>query len=219
MTEPAPPDMTPERVRALFTRSDGGFRFARWGRPLAPVIFGTDDASLTPLKDAIRAVAALGDLPLADTDPELGANMLVFFCAEWSDLLAVPHLDRLIPDLAALIDRLGQAGANQYRSFRFDEAGAIKLCLILLRYDAHLRGVPAHTLATAQAAQSMLLWSDIAFHGESAIGETGGGAVVKPDIAALIRAAYDPVLPAATTDPSHAHRLAARAALLLGAAP
>lgn len=33
-----------------------------------------------------------------------------------------------------------------------------------------------------------------------------------PDLAALIRAAYDPVLPAAATDASHALRLAARIA-------
>ena len=31
-----------------------------------------------------------------------------------------------------------------------------------------------------------------------------------PDLAALIRAAYDPLLPLAATDPAHALRLAAR---------
>ena len=34
----------------------------------------------------------------------------------------------------------------------------------------------------------------------------------KPDLAQVIRAAYDPVLPVAATDPSHALRLAARIA-------
>jgi hypothetical protein len=33
---------------------------------------------------------------------------------------------------------------------------------------------------------------------------------LRPEIAAVIRAAYDPVLPVAATDPSHALRLAAR---------
>ena len=33
---------------------------------------------------------------------------------------------------------------------------------------------------------------------------------VWPDLAALIRAAYDPLLPLAATDPAHALRLAAR---------
>jgi hypothetical protein len=38
----------------------------------------------------------------------------------------------------------------------------------------------------------------------------GGPALLKPQIADLIRVAYDPVLPAAATDPAHALRLAAR---------
>lgn len=33
-------------VEQLFTRADGAYVFARWGRPIVPVIFGVDDASL-----------------------------------------------------------------------------------------------------------------------------------------------------------------------------
>ena len=210
--------MSPEQVKAYFTRSDGSFHFSRWARPLAPVIFGTDDASLPALKDGIRETASLADLPLVDADPELGSNFMVFFVADWAQLLEVPHLGRLLPDLAALVDRLGQAGANQYRSFRFEEGGAIKLCVILLRMDADLAKVSAQTLATMQTVQSLLLWSDAAFRDESPVAMVadGGHCIAKPAVAALIRAAYDPVLPAATDDPTHAHRLAARASLLLG---
>ena len=211
--------MTPEQVTALFTRADGSFRFARWGRPLAPVVFGTDDASLSIVKDAIRETAALGDLTLTDTDPELGANLLVFFVADWAELRSVPQLDRLLPELPQLLDRLGQAGANQYRSFRFDEGGAIRLCLVFLRMDAELAAVPAQRLAAAQMVQSMLLWSDRAFGpGDSPVAAVtaAGHTVARPDIAALIRAAYDPRLPAASDDPALAYRLAARARLLLG---
>ncbi|MEM9230001.1 MAG: hypothetical protein AAGB10_10380 [Pseudomonadota bacterium] len=210
--------MTPEAASALFTRSDGTFHFARWGRPLAPVVFGTDDATLDIFKDSFRTVASLGDLTLVDTDPELGANLLVFFVERWSDLAAIPHLARLLPDLPQLLDRLSQAGANQYRSFRFDEGGAIKLCLVFLRLDDQLSAVSAQVLATSQIVQCMLLWSDNAFHSESPIAlfHKDGPAVARPDIAALIRAAYDPVLPASSSEPAHAHRLAARAALLIG---
>ena len=210
--------MTPETVEALFTRSDGTFRFARWGRPLAPVVFGTDDASLDLIKDALRATAALGGLAIVDTDPEFGANLLIFFVSEWGELAGVPNLDRLIPDLGPLLDRLVQAGANQYRSFRFDADGAISLCTILLRMDDDLSALSAHTLATGQMVQSMLLWSDIAFRTESPLATVtdSGHTVARPDIAALIRAAYDPVLPAASDSPAQAHRLAARAGLLLG---
>jgi len=210
--------MTPETVEALFTRSDGTFRFARWGRPLAPVVFGTDDASLDLIKDALRTTAALGRLEIVDTDPEFGANLLIFFVSDWGELAAVPNLDRLIPDLGPLLDRLVRAEANQYRSFRFDADGAISLCTIMLRMDDVLSALPAQTLATGQIVQSMLLWSDTAFRTESPLLTItdSGLTVARPDIAALLRAAYDPVLPAASEDPVHAHRLAARAGLLLG---
>lgn len=210
--------MSPEDVTACFTRSDGGYQFARWGRPIAPVVFGTDDASLGIIKTAIAEVAALGDLRVVQTDPELGANLLVFFVSDWAELRDVPDLDRLIPDLIQLLERLDRAGANQYRSFRFDDAGAIKFCAILLRYDDQLAQVSAHTLATAQMVHAMLLWSDTAFRQESPVAMVtdSGTCIAKPSVAALIRAAYDPVLPVATGDRTHAHRLAARVGLLLG---
>jgi hypothetical protein len=46
--------------------------------------------------------------------------------------------------------------------------------------------------------QSILLWSDTAFLGQLAAcrGAEHGPALLKPQIADLIRAAYDPVLPA-----------------------
>jgi hypothetical protein len=56
----------------------------------------------------------------------------------------------------------------------------------------------------------MLLWSDLAFRERSPLAVAGETTVLRPDIAALIRAAYDPVLPAAADDPSHALRLSAR---------
>ncbi|MEM8788869.1 MAG: hypothetical protein AAGE76_11460 [Pseudomonadota bacterium] len=210
--------MTPQTTAALFTRADGSFHFARWGRPLAPVVFGTDDATLDTIKDAIRTVAGFGDLRLTETDPELGANLLFFFVADWQDLAQIANLDRLVPDLAPLLDRLAVHDANQYRIFRFDPGGAIRVCVIFLRMDTALGSVPTQVLATAQMAQSMLLWSDTAFRDQSpiAILNDSGAAIVRPEIAALIRAAYDPGLPAMSRDPAIAHRLAARAALLLG---
>ena len=32
--------MGPAEVEALFTRADGAYLFARWGRPIVPVVFG-----------------------------------------------------------------------------------------------------------------------------------------------------------------------------------
>ncbi len=203
--------MSPEEITALFTRSDDSYAFARWGRPMAPVVFGVDDATLAIMKGALEAVAGLTGQGMAETDPELGVNVMVFVFREWDELRAIPDLDRLIPDLAPLLDRLEAAGANQYRIFRFDEAGAIRASFAFIRMDAEMAQVPAHTVALNQAVQTALLWSDTAFTDRSPLARAPEGSVIlRPEIGALIRAAYDPVLPAAAADPSHALRLAAR---------
>jgi hypothetical protein len=202
--------MDAQEIEALFTRADGSFLCARWGRPIVPVVFGVEDATLALVKGAIEAVVVLADHKMAETDPELGANLMVFFCRDWDELPPVPGLDRLIPDLVPLVARLQAAGANQYRIFRFDPVGAIRACFVFLRMDADLAAVAADTLALSQAVQSILLWSDTAFREASPLAVANGVAVLKPEIAGVIRAAYDPVLPAVATDPSHALRLAAR---------
>ncbi|NKX44163.1 hypothetical protein HCU73_06135 [Roseibacterium sp. KMU-115] len=197
---------------ALFTRADGQFLFARWGRPLVPVVFGVEDATVSILKGAIEAVVALAGHKMAETDPELGANLMIFFLRDWAELTQTPNLDRLIPDLPETVARLERADANQYRAFRFDAEGGIKAAFVFVRMDAALAEAPAETIALSQIVQTILLWSDTAFLGTSplAVLSDGGPAILKPEIAGLIRAAYDPVLPVAATDPSHALRLAAR---------
>jgi len=82
---------------------------------------------------------------------------------------------------------------------------------VFLRMDAQLRALPAETLALSQMVQSILLWSDTAFTDRSPLARTPGGhTVLRPEIGALIRAAYAPVLPAFSDDPALALRLHAR---------
>lgn len=201
-------------IEKLFTRGDGQYLFARWGRPLVPVVFGVDDATLAVVKGALEAVVVLARHKMAETDPELGANLMIFFFRDWDELRHVPGLDRLIPDLAPLVDRLEAGEANQYRLFRFDAGGAVKAAFVFLRMDEHLSAVPAETLALSQAVQTILLWSDRAFAGQSPLAQVAdGGVILRPEIAALIRAAYDPVLPVMAQDSTHALRLAARVGL------
>ncbi|WP_152498199.1 hypothetical protein [Roseovarius sp. THAF8] len=203
--------MSPEGVEALFTRADGSYLFARWGRPIVPVVFGTDDKTLEIVKGAVEAVVMMAGHRMAETDPELGVNLMFFFFREWDELLEVPDMDRMIPDLSPLVARLKAADANQYRIFRFDEAGAIKASFVFLRMDDQLSQVPADTLALAQVAQTILLWSDTAFTDRSVLAQAGEGQVIlRPDIGAVIRAGYDPVMPAVAQDASHALRLSAR---------
>jgi hypothetical protein len=139
---------------------------------------------------------------------------MMFFFRDWDELLAVPDLDRLIDGLGPLVARLEREGANQYRVFRFDDDDAIKAAFVFVRMDAELDKVPAETLALSQAVQTIVLWSDTAFTDRSPLARVPGAEddnlILRPDIAAVIRAGYDPVMPAVARDPAHALRLAAR---------
>jgi hypothetical protein len=202
--------MTPQDIEKLFTRDSGDFAFARWGRPVSPVVFGVDDATLSVIKGALEAVCMLSGHKIAETDPELGSNLMMFFFKEWDELPEVPGLDRLVPDLEPLVEKLKAVDANLYRLFRFDEDGAIKACFVFLRMDKHLSAVPAQTLALSQIVQSFLLWSEAAFKDQSPLAVAEGTTILRPDVAELLRAAYDPVLPSVAQDASHALRLFAR---------
>ncbi|GAB5437215.1 hypothetical protein [Falsiruegeria mediterranea] len=202
--------MTPQEIEALFTRDGGDFVFARWSRPIVPIVFGVEEQTLETVKGAFEAVVTLAGHKMAETDPELGANCMVFFFRDWAELLEVPDLDRLVPDLAPLVARLTEMDANQYRSFRFEQDGAIKAAFVFLRMDAELSKVSAETLSLSQVVQTILLWSDLAFRDRSPLAVAGETTILRPDIAEVIRAAYEPVLPAAAQDASHALRIFAR---------
>ncbi len=204
--------VTADQVETLFTRENGEYLFARWGRPIVPVVFGVDDKTLSVVKGAVEAVTTLAGHEMAETDPELGVNLMFFFFREWDELLEVPDLERLVPDLSVLVPRLNKVGANQYRFFRFDEQDAIKAAFVFLRMDDELSKIPAETLALSQVVQTIVLWSDVAFNGASALAQVpdGNRIILRPDIAEVIRASYDPVMPAVARDKSHALRIAAR---------
>ncbi|MGV8951136.1 MAG: hypothetical protein ACOH2M_08525 [Cypionkella sp.] len=210
--------MTPDQIEAFFTRSSGDYLFARWGRPIVPVVFGVEDATLGVVKGAIEAVVALAGHAMAETDPELGANLMVFFIRDWAELPKVPKLDHMIPDLAPLCARLAAAEANQYRLFRFDATGAIKAAFVFLRMDAHLSDMPAEDLALAQAAQVICLWSDRAFASQSPLARVGAQVILRPEVGDVIRAGYARLMPAVARDPAHALRLFARIAAQNGPA-
>lgn len=205
-------ELTPETTAALFTRASGDYAFSRWERPIVPIVFGVTDETLPVIKGAIEAVVAIAGHKMAETDPELGANFMVFFFSDWDELLDVPSMDQMIPDLAGTVTRLKVAGASQYRAFRFEEGGAIKACFTFVRMSDDLARMPAEVIALGLAVQGVLLWSDRAFVDTSPLAELSGegGVIVRPEIANLIRAGYDPVLPVAAREASHALRLFAR---------
>lgn len=203
-------DLSPASVEALFTRADGTYLCARWARPIVPVVFGVEDASIPAIKGAVEAVVALAGHKMAETDPEQGANLFLFFFRDWDEVLQVPGLDGLVVGLPALAQRCKAEGANQYRVFRFEASGAIRAAVVFVRMDADMAALPAADLALLQAVQVILLWSDRAFTDRPPLARAGDVAVLRADLAALIRAAYDPVLPVMAREPAHALRLMAR---------
>jgi len=204
--------MTPEQIEQLFTRKDGSYAFARWGRPIVPVLFGVEDETLAVVKGAVEAVATLAGAEMDGLDPELGANLMFFFFRDWDELLAVPDLGRLIPDLDALVARLKVADASQYRAFRFDDQGAIQAAFVFLRMSGEMTEIPAETLALTQSVQVILMWGDDAFAEVSplAVLPETGATILRPEIAGVIAAGYDRMMPPSAADKSHALRLFAR---------
>lgn len=187
-------DWGPERIAALFTR-DGQYFCARWGRPVAPVIFGLADETLDIFRRVSGAALAHAGILQAETDPEMGANMLGFFARDWDELAEIPDLDQLTgqTDLPA---RLKSVTADQYRIFRFDADGGIRACITLVNMGGRL--ADAHP---AQLAETLVMRSLLTFAQD---------VTPSPELAALIRAAYQPAMPLVARDPSHALRLAAR---------
>lgn len=203
--------LEPEQIERLFTREDGSFHFARWGRAIVPVIFGVEEASLPPLKGAIETVVLMAGHHMGETDPELGTNLMVFFLKDWEEMVELEGLSQLIPELGALVPRLIAAEANQYRIFRFDEQGAIRAAFVFIRMQGQVARRPAEEIGLDLAIKSILDWGPHAFAARSPLVRGADGlARVDPAMAVVVGAAYDPVLPVAAFDPAHALRIFAR---------
>lgn len=188
------PGLDANQIAALFTR-DEAYLCARWGRPVAPVIFGLADDSLQIFRSVLVSAFAHAGHPMIDTDPDMGANLMMFFCKDWDELRDIPDLDRLTgqPDL---IERLKRTGANHYQIFRFDPDGSIRACLSFIRMSGAFADAHPAALAETLAMRSMLTFAQ--------------EITASAPLSQVIRAAYDPVMPAVARDPSHAMRLAAR---------
>lgn len=202
--------MTPDLITRTFTQSDGGFLCARWGRAIAPVVFGMEEPSIGLFKSAAQLITGLAGHEVAETDPELGSNLMIFALRGWGELREVPDLDRLVPELPPLAGRLAAEAAQSYRGFRFDARGAIRAGFVFLDMTSPLAEVPGDLLALGEMLRIMLSWGPQAFDLTPMLAEENGQAVLNADLLRLLRAAYDPMLPEVADDASHALRLAAR---------
>ncbi len=186
--------MNSDEIAALFTREDQ-YLCAKWGRPVSPVVFGLEEESLAIFRNVIAAVLRDIRHPMTETDPEMGANLMLFFVRDWAELDQIPDIADLTgqPDLGA---RLGAEGASEYRIFRFDADGGIRACLTFINMSGALADAHPARLAEALAVRAMLTFAQ--------------EVTPSAEIAALLRAAYDPTLAVVAKQPTHALRLAAR---------
>ncbi len=81
--------MKAAEIEAMFSQL-GEYRFARWGRGIAPVVFGVEEETLSVVKGAFEAVCQLAGHEMDEVDPELGSNCMVFFFRDW-DKLPMPY--------------------------------------------------------------------------------------------------------------------------------
>lgn len=202
-----------ERIQALF--GGDSFKFARWGCAIAPAVIGLDEAGGRLFGEAIRVVANVAGVEMEDIDQEMGANFLVYVMQDWAHASRAPNLPGFMPDLPALIERLQAASANRYRVFAFDDQGAIRAAITLLRYDDQMRAAPVDYIALTEAALGMLVYDEAGVAADrpvimAHIDEGEARAAISPWHARLLRAAYDPAIPAGSKDPTLALRLAAR---------
>ncbi|MEM7523736.1 MAG: hypothetical protein AAF360_08285 [Pseudomonadota bacterium] len=202
------------RIQTLF--GGDAFKFARWGGAICPMVVGLDDKGARLFEEAIGAVASLAGVPIEEIDPEMGANFLVYVMGDWSHAARAPNLPNFLPDLPALVERLNEANANRYRVFAFDDQGAIRASITLLRYDEQMQAAPVDYIALTEAALGMLVFDERGVSEDRPVimakfdDDEEARAVLTPWHAMLMRAAYDPAIPAGSKDPALAMRLAAR---------
>ena len=127
---------------------------------------------------------ALADHRMAETDPELGANLMVFFLRELAELTATPNLDRLIPDLPETVARLEDARANQYRGLSLrTRAGRSRQPSSSCAWMPRWRRRPPRPSRSARSCRRSLLWSDTAFLGASRLAGLQAGGPRDPQAA------------------------------------
>ena len=210
----SPLDIT--AIEKLFTQSNGVFHFARWGRPIAPVIFGVDDATLGAVKTVMTQVLAITGQVMVETDPEMGANFIWIFCADWAEVQNLPDIDKLLPHWAQTQIKLREQKSNSYRYIAYDGDGAIRFCALVIKIAGAYGQQPLPVIATTQILQSLCSFAPNKFAQDSPIAlDHNGVCSIKPPYRAVLQAAYDPVLPAASADATLALRLKARVDIIL----
>jgi hypothetical protein len=198
--------MTPAEVAAFFTHRDGGYRFARWVRPIVPFVAGGGADFAAVIRRGLSEVASISGHPADPDGAPVDMTWAVLCVERWRDLPALPGAEAVIPGLVALVSRLEAQDATQFRSFRHDAGGGIVGVTSVLRLPRLLDRFPAEVVGVRQAVLAHLTWSIPKLMSWNMM---DAGHRLRPEMVALLRAAYAPGLPVAADDARHAGRLAA----------
>ncbi|MEM7242723.1 MAG: hypothetical protein AAF429_11110 [Pseudomonadota bacterium] len=211
------PSLSESEITDLFTQADGSYQFARWGRPIAPVVFGVNDDILKGLRAAIESTVGITGQKLAEVDPELGTNFIWIFVREWDELMTLPDIGKLIPDLDKKLVEIKKSNSNSYRYLTFDPDGAIMFACVIIRPVGDYAKQSVSVIGAAETVLTLATFGANAFKEESPLAMLPENKVVivKPKYAAVIRAAYDETMPVRSDDAAHAMRIKARADILI----
>ena len=211
------PTLSEDEIKDLFTQADGTYQFARWSRPIAPVVFGVNDEILKGLRAAIEATVGITGQKLVDVDPDLGTNFMWIFVREWDELMSLPDIDKLIPDIQGKLVEIKKSNGNSYRYLTFAPDGGIMFACVIIRPTGDYANQSVATIGSAETVLTLATFGPKAFAKESplAIVPDNNVIIVKPKYAAAIRAAYDETMPVRSDDASHALRIKARADILI----
>jgi len=211
------PTLSEDEIKDLFTQTDGTYQFARWSRPIAPVVFGVNDDILKGLRAAIEATVGITGQKLADVDPELGTNFMWVFVREWDELLVLPDIEKLIPNLNQKLVEIKKSNSNSYRYLTFDPDGGIMFACVIIRPMGDYAKQSVSAIGSAETMLTLATFGKKAFANESPLAMIPENKVivVKPKYAAVIRAAYEETMPVRAIDASHALRIKARADKLI----
>ena len=201
--------MTPDQIAAYFTKPNGDFLFRRWGTPIVPHVFGPTAPESDQIYRAFETISSVSGHPFVRSPDGAGMNLTFFFVNEASDMMRLPGSEGFLGMLAMLVKHLTAGKAALRRNFTTDSAtGAINQMTMIARTKSWLRHDPPNVLALRLTLLTHLTLA-MTRGPEAPLLDPGAPGGLHRNLAAILRVAYDPSLPDASTDPAICTQIAA----------
>jgi hypothetical protein len=197
------PDVIPDDISTYFSRKDGSFQFRRWGVPIVPHVFGPAAPDMDLFYQAFESFSGLTGHPVVRAPDGAGMNLTLFFLNEARDLMKMPGSEGLLGMLALIAKDLMTGKQSLKRNFTTDpKTGAITQMSMIVRMSGRFKDDTPEILARRMAALTQLAWSMARGPNVPPLTVLDAPYGVLPRVADILRVAYDPSLPDASSDPS-----------------